>query len=189
MITAIPSALTFEQSLEHANRLASHLLRSPLGAHTSEDVVSRFIEKQLRAGKSEAEIKEMLDKPGLYRRLDHIKNDIFRWETAKKRGSREPRVSFEAAEPILSETMDDPESEMIRKEDFAHMNDILNRLIAKADLSETQQKILYLDREGFTSEEIARALGVEVEVVYSRRSEAVRKLALAAARYMSKDKK
>jgi DNA-directed RNA polymerase specialized sigma24 family protein len=189
MTTAVSPELNFYQSLERANRLASYVLRSPLGAHTSEDVVSRLIEKALRAGKSEAEIKAILDKPGLYRRLDQAKNDIFRWETAKKRGSREPRVSFEEAEPILSETVEDPESEMIRKEEVAHMNDVLNRLIAKADLSETQLMILHLDREGFTNEEIARALGIEVEIVYSRRSEAVRKLALAAARYISKDKK
>lgn len=185
MTTAESFELSFRESVEYATRAASRVLLSDLGANTHEDVVSMLIEKEVRAGRSESEIQATLRGPGLYRRLANAKNDIFRWETAKKRGSREPRVSFEEAEPFLRETMDDPESEMIRKEAGAHMNDLLNRLIEKADLSDTQRRILQLDREGFTSEEIAQALQVDVDVVYARRSEAVRKLALAA-RHLSK---
>ena len=174
--------VTFQQSVERANRLANRVLRSPLGANTHEDVVSMLMEKEVRAGKNEFEIQAMLNRPGLYKRLTNTKNDIFRWETAKKRGSREPRVSFEEAEPFLRETMDSPESEMIRKEVWAQMNDLLNRLIEKAELSDTQLKILQLDRAGFTSEEIAHVLQIDADAVYARRSEAVRKLAVAARR-------
>lgn len=178
-------AVCFQDSIDRANRVASRVLRSHLGAHTHEDVVSALIEKEVRAGKSESEIQALLNKPGLYRRLSNIKNDIFRWETAKKRGSREPLVSFEEAEPFLGETMETPEFELIWKEECAHMNDLLNRLIKKAELSDTQLKIFQLDREGYTSEEIAAQLQVDVNTVYARRSEAVRKLA-QVARHISK---
>jgi DNA-directed RNA polymerase specialized sigma24 family protein len=180
MTTNDLSELTFQEIVDRANRVAGSVLRSHLGANTSEDVVSMLIEKGLRAGKNEREIQEMLQQPGLHRRLTNAKNDIFRWETAKKRGSREPRVSFDEAEPILRETMESPESEYIRKEGFARMNELLKRLIEKAALSETQSRILSLDLEGFTSEEIAHTLHIEVDAVYARRSEAMRKLVAAA---------
>ena len=185
MTTTEVFAVSFQDSLDRANRVASSVLRSHLGAHTHEDVVSALIEKEVKAGKNESEIQDVLSKPGLYSRLSNIKNDIFRWETAKKRGSREPLVSFEDAEPILRETMANPEFEVIWKEECAFMNDLLTRLIKKAELSETQLKILQLDREGYTSEEIAAELQVDVNTVYTRRSETVRKLA-QAARHIAK---
>lgn len=190
MTTANVLEMPFEQSVEHANRVASRLLRWDLGAHTSEDMVSHLIEKELRAGKTEQEIQEMLNGAGLHRCLSNIKNDFFRREVAKKRGGREPRVCFEEAEPILPELMkhpefeypeiENPESEFIRKESWAHMKDLLNRLIKKAALSDTQKRIIRLDMEGFTSEEIAHELHIDVDAVYARRSEMNRKLAAAA---------
>ena len=207
MTTPDPFESKFLQSVERARRVAAGLLRSPLGAHTCDDVVSTFIEKELKAGKSEDEIVELLNSPSLYRLLENVKNDIFRWETAGKRGGGQPSVSLEDMELFLSrptddpETirgyaglgglvflstpMDDPELALIRKEGSAHMNDVLSRLIGKASLSETQLAILNLDRQGYSSEEVARALGMDIDVVYARRSEAMRKL-IAAARHMTR---
>jgi DNA-binding CsgD family transcriptional regulator len=195
MTTADALELSFEQSVEHANRVASRLLPWDLGAHTNEDMVSHLIEKELRAGKSEGEIQETLQGPGLRRRLINIRNDFFRREAAKKRGGGLPRVCFEEAEPLLSKLIKDaefehpqienPESEFIRKERWAYMKDVLNRLIEKAALSETQKRILRLDMEGFTSEEIARELDMDIDAVYARRSEMNRKFA-AAARQIAK---
>ena len=188
MSTADALEITFLQSMERANHAAARLLRSPLGAHTSEDVVSLLIEKELKAGKSLSEIQQMLDSPGMYRCLANVKNDIFRWETAAKRGRGQPPVSFEYAEPFLRTTTDDPESELIRKENVAHMKDLMTRLFEKVDLSETQLKILNLDRRGWSNKRIARELHMDVKAVYARRSEALRKLAAAARHLFGKEK-
>ncbi len=200
MTIADPFEITFQQSLEHAMQVASRLLRTPLGAHTSEDVVSAFIEKELRKGKSLSEIKETLNDSGIYRRLTNIKNDIFSWETAAKRGKGLPCESFEEEVPHFKTIMDEPESdlflgtitgnpemELIRKEEFSMMKNILTRLLEMVELSETQKQILNLDQRGFSNKLIARELGIDVEAVYARRSEALRKLA-AAARHISKTK-
>lgn len=180
MTTADPFEMTFQQSLARAYQVAASLLRSHLGAHTSEDVVSLLIEKELKMGKSLSEIQEMLSGPGMYRRLANVKNDIFRWETAVKRGNGQPAVSYEDAEPFLGTTTDDPESALIRKEDFMHKQDVLTRLIEKVELSETQIEILNLDRRGYSSKRIAQELRIDVDAVYARRSEALRKLVSAA---------
>jgi len=68
------------------------------------------------------------------------------------------------------------------------MKDLLTRLIEKVELSETQIEILKLDRRGYSSKRIARELGIDVDAVYARRSEALRKLA-AAARHVSRNEK
>jgi len=188
MTTADPFEIKFLKSMERARRVAARLLRSDLGAHTHEDVLSILIEKELKAGRCESEILEMLDSPGLYWRLANVKNDIFRWETAVKRGRGELPVPLEDAELFLATTTDDPESEMIRKEGCVYRNDVLNRLLEKARLSETQLEILKLDWGGYTSQEIAGELGIHVNVVYARRSEAMRKL-VAAARCISRIEK
>jgi DNA-binding CsgD family transcriptional regulator len=180
MTLADPIETTFQQTLTRAYQVADRLLRSQLGAHAGEDVVSTLIEKALNKGKGLSEIQEMLSGPGMYRRLENVKNDIYRWETAAKRGGTEPSVSYEDAEPFLGTTIDDPESELIRKEDFMHRKDLLIRLIEKAELSETQIEILKLDQSGYSSKRIARELGIAVDAVYARRSEALRKLASAA---------
>jgi len=178
----------FEQSLQRANRMASQILRSPLGAHTYEDVVSGLIEKAVRAGKGQAEIQEMLSSSKLYRYLNHMKNDIYRWETAHKRGSDQPPLSYEEAEPWLGSTIDDPVEALERKEELAHMKDLLARMFELADLSETQIKILHLDQRGWSSPQIARKLELDLDAIYSRRSEALRKLAAASRRIAKTEK-
>jgi DNA-directed RNA polymerase specialized sigma24 family protein len=183
-----PIEKTFEQSVVHANRVASRLLRSSLGAHTSEDVVSTLIEKELRTGKNLSEIQESLAGPGMFRRLANVKNDIFRWETAAKRGNREPVTPLDEVEPFLVAAGENPEIELIRKEDFAHMKDLLTQLLEKVKLSETQMQILEFDQNGYSSKRIARELGIKIDAVYARRSEALRKL-VVAARHLSKNKK
>jgi DNA-binding CsgD family transcriptional regulator len=201
MTTADLFEVTFQQSLEHAKQVAGYLLRSSLGAHTSEDVVSTFIEKELRKGKSLSEIQETLSSSGIYRRLRNTKNDIFSWETAAKRGKGLPCESFEEEIPHFKTTMDEPvsdlflgtfsgnpELELIRKEELSTMKNILTRLLEMVELSETQMKILGLDQRGYSNKQIARELGIDIEVVYARRSEALRKLA-AAARRISETKK
>ena len=121
-----PFEITFRQSVERANKVAGRLLRSPLGAHTSEDVVGDFIETQLRRAKSLPEIQEMLSGSGIYSYLTNVKNDIYRWETAAKRGSGESVVFLDDAEPFLGTTGNEdevdpifgtstPESVLIRK--------------------------------------------------------------------------
>ena len=180
MTPADPMETAFQQSLERAYQVADGLLRSELGAHTSEDVVSTLIEKVLERGKGLSDVQAMLSGPGMYRRLENAKNDIYRWETAAKRGGAGPRVSYDAVEPLLGSRNGNPELELIRKEDFMHRKDLLIRLIEKAALSETQIEILNLDQSGYSSKRIARELGIAIDAVYARRSEAMRKLSLAA---------
>ena len=180
MTLADPIETTFQQVLSRAYQVADSLLRSQLGAHASEDVVSALVEKALKKGKSLSEIQEMLSGPGMYRRLKNAKNDIYRWETAVKRGGEEPRMSYDNTEQFIGTTTDDPESELIQKEDLMHRKDLLIRLIEKAELSETQIEILRLDQSGYSSKRIARELGIAVDAVYARRSEALRKLTSAA---------
>jgi DNA-binding CsgD family transcriptional regulator len=188
MTTGNPMENSFQMSVARANQVASRLLRLPLGAHTSEDVVSALIEKELRAGKSLPEIEQSLTGPGRYRRLANVKNDIFRWETAAKRGRGEPSASFEDVEPIFETAGDDPETELIGKEACARMKDLLAQLLEKVKLSETQLQILELDQQGYSSKQIARQLGIDIDAVYARRSEALHKLAMAA-RHFSRNEK
>ena len=188
MTLADPLETPFEQTLERANQMAGRLLRLNLGAHTSEDVVSTFIEKELRRGKSLPEIQEVLSSPGAYRRLENVKNDIFRWETAVKRGSGKTTQSLEDAEPYVKPTAESPETELIRNEEVAHMKDVLTRLLEKVQLSETQREILNLDQKGWSSKRIARELGIDINSVYARRAEALSKLAAAAKHFTKKDK-
>ena len=185
MTTTDLSEVTFQQSYEHAKKIASHLLRSSLGVHTSEDVLCNFIEKELRRGQSLTEIMKTLNSPGIYRRLANTKNDIFDWETAIKRGSGQTPVSYEDAQPILGTITGNPELELIRKEEFSMKKNILAMLIGKVKLSDTQEAILKLDQKGYSNKRIARELGIKVEAVYARRSEALCKLA-KAARHLSK---
>jgi DNA-binding CsgD family transcriptional regulator len=188
MTIADPFEVPFQETLQQAHNVARSLLRLQLGTHTSEDVVSMLIEKELRTGKSLSEIQEALSGPGMYRRLENVKNDIFRWETAKKRGSKQQVVSLEDVESFRGVTADNLETELIRKEDFAHMKDVLTHLLEKVQLSQTQLEILNLDQKGWSSKRIARELGIDVDSVYARRSEALRKLALAAKRLSQHDK-
>ena len=205
MSTSVPSEVTFQESMERANLVASRLLRSPLGAHTSEDVVSAFIEKQLKSGKSLQDIEAMISSPKIYTYLANVKNDFVRWEQAVKRGSDSSVVSFEEAEPIIWDllakrglsrmpespddtepacgiTTGDPELELIRKERDAEMKSFLQLLLDRVSLSGIQKAIVDLDQRGLTNEEIAHEVGTDVDTVYSRRSEAHRKLASAAKR-------
>jgi len=204
------SEATFEHVLERAMRVAGQVFRSPLGAHTCEDVVGDFILKQIRKGRNLEEITEMLSGPKLHRYLTNVKNDIVRWEQAVKRGSNTPAVCFEEVEPIihslfarrgLSPLMEsqeadhvyglntgDPELDLIRKERDAEMDNFLHQLSGKVALSDIQKAILDLDRKGLTNEEIARELRTDVKTVYSRRSEAHRKLAAAARRMIKPGK-
>lgn len=190
MTTAEPFELTFHESVERAIRVAARLLRAPLGAHTHEDLVSVLIEKEHRRGKSPAEIQEVLSGPGLYRLLANVKNDVYRWETAAKRGGREPSTSFDSTELFLGTNRDEgPEEELIQKEHEARMKDKLAWLIEQAELSETQKEILERDQKGYSNKRIARELGIDVGSVYARRSEALRKLAAVATRHSNKIEK
>lgn len=209
MSTSVPSAATFEEGVKRANRVAGFVLRVPLGMHTSEDVVSAFIEKQIKAGRTLGEIEAMLSGPKIHKYLTNMKNDIVRLEQAFKRGSDAPRVSFDEAEPILWEILegsgtvrppdvtdeiefgaetDNPEAVLVRKEKDTEMRNFLARLLEKVNLSALQARIIELDQKGFTNEEIAREVGVDVKTVYSRRSEAHRKLASAAKRMIQHGK-
>lgn len=174
--------ITFYESVERAKQVAARLLRAPLGAHTHEDLVGILIEKEYKQGKTPAEIQAVLCNPGLYRLLANVKNDIYRWETAVKRGGREPFTSFDSTELFLgTEPEEDPEEELIQKEQDARMKDKLTWLIEQAKLSETQLEILNRDMKGYSNKRIARELGINVGSVYARRSEALRKLAEVAA--------
>jgi DNA-binding CsgD family transcriptional regulator len=211
MTTDVLSEITFEQIVGRAVHAAARVFRTPLGAHTSEDVVGDFILKQVRGGRSLEEIAAMLSGPKLYTYLTNVKNDIVRWERAVKRGSDTPPVSFEEAEPILFEilsrrglsrltespeeaepvfgiTGSDPEMDLIRKERDAEMKSFLHHLFDKVPLSDIQKAILDFDQKGLTNEAIARELGTDVKTLYARRSEAHRKLATAAKRLIKPEK-
>jgi len=211
MTMEVPVEITFETILEQALNTAGRVFRNPLGAHTHEDVVGDFILNQVRRGRSLEEISAMLSGPRLYKYLTNVKNDIVRWERAVKRGSDAPSVSFEEAEPILyellarrgsSQSMEspeetnpvfgtaigDPELDLIRKEKDAQMKSFLHKLLDTVPLSDIQKAILDFDRKGLTSGEIARELRTDVKIVYSRRSEALRKLAAAAKRMIKPGK-
>jgi DNA-binding NarL/FixJ family response regulator len=91
------------------------------------------------------------------------------------------------AEPFKDSRVEDPETELIRKEDIAQMKDVLTQLLEKVQLSDTQLDILNLDQQGWSNKRIARELGIDVKSVYARRSEAHQKLAAAAQHLLRKD--
>lgn len=69
-----------------------------------------------------------------------------------------------------------PENLIIEEETITELTDRLARLISEAGLSEAQVKMLELDRQGYSNEVIAKMLKTDVSTIYSRRSDALRKL-------------
>ena len=63
---------------------------------------------------------------------------------------------------------------------IAKSQSLLAKLIKEANLSETQMQILEYDRQGYSNQEIAMRLNTDIETIYSRRSEVLRKLAKSA---------
>ena len=63
---------------------------------------------------------------------------------------------------------------------IAKSQSLLAKLIKEANLSETQMQILEYDRQGYSNQEIATRLNTDIETIYSRRSEVLRKLAKSA---------
>jgi DNA-binding NarL/FixJ family response regulator len=60
--------------------------------------------------------------------------------------------------------------------------DLLTVLIKDSGLSEIEMQILELDKQGHSSESIAKLLKTDIDTIYSRRSEAIRKLQKQARR-------
>lgn len=186
MVTRLKPDSSLWECIEHANQVAGQVLRSHLGAYTPEDVVGIFIQKQVSRGKDQAAIREMLSSPRLYQYLQNVKTDCYRRENAAKRTSGRA-ASFEEVESICGgPAQDNPEAALIRKESETEAKNVLEKLFEGLRLSETQLEILELDRRGFTTPEIAARLRTSVDVIYSRRSEAMRRLARKARRLLGK---
>jgi DNA-binding CsgD family transcriptional regulator len=167
---------TFSDCVQHANNVASRILRVDFGGFTSEDVVGAFIEKQVRRGEGQTRIEEMMKGPKLSRYLKNTKNDLWRNEVALKRGNGVPHTSLEEIEHYYGSNRDNPETLLIEKEDAIEKKDLLAAFIRDAGLSRTEIQILGFDAQGHSSETIAGLLKTDVDTVYSRRSEALRKL-------------
>ncbi|MBI5963744.1 MAG: hypothetical protein HY863_09745 [Chloroflexi bacterium] len=184
MVTNSLSSDSFSECIQRANRIASQILRVHLGGYTNEDIVGVFIEKQLKSGKGQAEIEKTIRGPQIYRCLENVKNDLYESETAAKRG-KGLTSSLDQVERYCGSNRDNPELALIQKEEAS----LLAQLINDAHLSETQTAILALDSKGYSSIEIARELGIDVDTVYARRSDAQRKLAKLARHLANRDSK
>ena len=174
---------TFADCVQHANNVANRILRVDFGGFTSEDVVGEFIEKQVRRGEKQANIEEMMQGSKLPRYLKNTKNDLWRKEVALKRGNGVPQTSLEEIEHYYPSNSDNPEHLLIEKEDAIEKKDLLAAFLRDAGLSKTETQILEFDAQGHSSETIAGLLKTEVDTVYSRRSEALRKLKKQAKRF------
>jgi DNA-binding CsgD family transcriptional regulator len=173
---------SFSSSLQHANNIASQILRVDLAGFTSEDVVGAFIEKQVKRGEGPREIEDMMSGPKLRSYLKNMKNDLWRSEVALKRGSGAPNTSLEEVEPFYGSDSHNPENLLIQKETATEARDLLLVLMREAGLSETQRQILTLDQQGHSTETIAEMLKTDADTIYSRRSDAMRKLKKQAKR-------
>lgn len=184
MVTNSFSSNSFTECIERANKIAGQILRVQLGGYTNEDIVGVFIERQLKSGKSQAEIETTIRGPQIYRYLENVKNDLYESETAIKRGGG-LTSSLDQVERYCGSNRDNPELVLIHKEEV----NLLSQLINDAHLSETQTAILALDRKGYSSIEIARELEIDLDTVYARRSEAQRKLAKLARHLANRERK
>lgn len=173
---------SFFSSLERANNTARQILRVDFGGFTSEDVVGAFIEKQVKRGEGQREIENMMSGPKIRSYLKNMKTDLWRCEVALKRGNGASNVPLEEVEPFHGSDTHNPENLLIQKENETETRDFLTALMRAAGLSETQRQILALDQQGHTTEAIARMLKTDVDTIYSRRSEAMRKLKKQAKR-------
>jgi len=167
---------TFSDCVQHANNVASRVLRVDLGGFTSEDVVGAFIEKLVKRGEGQTEIESIMNDPKLSSYLKNTKTDLWRKEVAAKRGNGVPNTSLDEIEHFCGSNSHNPESLLIQKESAIEARDLLMTLFEDSGLSETQIQILELDRQGYSNEEIAQLLKTDVDTIYSRRSEAMRKL-------------
>ena len=192
MDTRLLTEETIWKDIEHANEMASNILRLPLGGCTNEDVVAEFLLDKLRQGMTLEQIVQILRGPKgkRYRYLTNKKNDRVRHEKRKKRGSGVPVTSLDEIETFWQFPDDNlginPEEFVSEKEFTMQMKSVLEKLLEDVSLSDTQRKIISLTRQGFTNNEIAKELGISTDCVYSRRAEAVKKLAYRA-KHMNTD--
>lgn len=174
------------ENIQRANGMAAHILRYHTGEFTNEDVVAHFLSGKVRQGRSREEIAEILSgpKPKLNRYLTNSKNDIIRGEKAKKRGNGIPITSLDEIEsfwpPLGNDVVVNPEDHLQEKEAAMHTKSVLDKLLEGSQLSDTQHNIINLTRQGCPVEEIAKVLGISIDSVYARRTEAMKKLAQKA---------
>lgn len=165
-------------NLDKANSLARGILREPLGGFEYKDIVQRLLLRKIEKEVAIEKISELFQHTGWLRRaLSNIKNDMIREEKAKKRGGKKSPIPLERVDAItIFATRKDPESLYINEEKKQQNQSLLKEIIDAAKLSENERKILDLTLEEYTSEEIAGIMGISVGAMYTRRSEAKRKM-------------
>jgi DNA-binding CsgD family transcriptional regulator len=167
---------TFWEEIDRANKVAGRLLRTDLGGATNEDVVAAFFEKRIIGGANQQELEAIMHSPKFYGYLKNIKNDLYRAETAVKRGKGAPTVALDQIEFHYGSDSDSPEKKVVENEKVMEAFDLLTKLFGNGVLSQTQLRILRLDVEGYSTKEISELLGTDVNTIYARRAEAHKRI-------------
>lgn len=159
---------------------AAWVMPEPLGPFDYKDLVGECLES-LSKSNTEDEISKRMSSPRYRERaLINTRTSIYRWYTAAMRGGREPPIALEKVEGIMgSGSNRATEKSLAEKERKQLGKTLLDELMDSANLSPTERDVIELDRKGHVAEEIARELQTTKNTVYSRRSEARRKLAEA----------
>jgi RNA polymerase sigma factor (sigma-70 family) len=169
--------------VEEGNADAKKILRVSLGLVEPEDVFQECFLDLLERGKSREEILRLLSTgPKRYRALKNKTISIWRSENAAKRGGTDPSISLDSVDHIVpSSEKFDPEKLLIHKEEMNLLEEVLKR----AELSDTERMILELDMGGVSSPEIAQEMGTTPDTVYVRRSNYKKKLIRVLATLLS----
>lgn len=182
-----------------ANNLAYLLLPSHPAGFTPEDMVGVLLLNLCQRGFDENKIIELVNAfPWLNRVLSNTRANLLRRENAlkrggtryKKSGGREPpeqprnTVPLEVIEESVSTgDNDDPEQYVIRQQE----NQLIDEVFARANLSETKEKILKLMEIGYIDDEIAKTLGISKASVQSRKCTALKEVKRVAKELRLRD--
>jgi RNA polymerase sigma factor (sigma-70 family) len=165
-------------NLKKANSIAKSILHEPQGSFEYKDIVQVLLLSKLEKEMAIESIADLFQHTGwLKRALSNIKNDMIRKEKAIKRGGKNTPVPLDKIDCLaMFATQDDPETSYIGEEKKRQNQSLLKAIIDKAGLSKSEKRILDLSREEYSSKEIATKLEISVDSVYTRRSEAKRKM-------------
>ncbi len=177
LVKATACDTCFDKLIESNQTLVSSILPLSFGGYTKEDLIPMWYVKMKESGYSDQAILSLAAIPQILRRsLLNLKNDLFRKETVAGLNQRSFRdIELEDEFSDMSEDQN-PEAMLISGVKEAGIKLGVAHLFRVAGLSKTHKKILYMDMEGYSNDEIAEALHTSKATVYSRRNQAMKLL-------------
>ncbi len=166
--------MNMEDMIALGKKLGQSVLPTSLGANAGEDVFSGWYLRMKEKGYSDESILASAATPGfLWRALINFRNDLYRSETTVQNGERVFREEG-MNEDFLEATENlDPEILILENENLEESKQRVQHLFRVAKLSATQQQVVLMDLEGYSTDEIAAELATTKSTVYARRSEAL----------------